>query len=71
MKFDAIVGNPPYQENISTSSKNVSLSKQLFPYFIMNAINLGADYVSLITPSRYFIQSFILLNSRILSFLNS
>jgi hypothetical protein len=57
MKFDAIVGNPPYQENISTSNKNASLSKQLFPYFIMNAINLGANYVSLITPSRYFTGS--------------
>lgn len=54
MKFDAIVGNPPYQENISDSSKNSSLSKQLFPTFIQNTIKLNSDYVSLITPSRWF-----------------
>lgn len=53
MKFDAIVGNPPYQENISNKD-NSSLAKQLFPYFIMGAIKLNAKYVSLITPSRWF-----------------
>lgn len=54
MKFDAIVGNPPYQENISDSEKNSSLSRQLFPSFIMTAITTGTQYVSLITPSRWF-----------------
>lgn len=54
MKFDAIVGNPPYQENISGNNENSSLSKQLFPFFIMAAISLNSKYVSLITPSRYF-----------------
>jgi len=54
MKFDAIVGNPPYQENISSSAENSSLSKQLFPLFIENAINLRPKYLSLITPSRWF-----------------
>lgn len=54
MKFDAIVGNPPYQENISRNNENSSLSKQLFPFFIMAAISLNSKYVSLITPSRYF-----------------
>ncbi len=54
MKFDAVVGNPPYQENISDSGENSSLSKQLFPIFIQNTINLEADYTSLITPSRWF-----------------
>ena len=54
MKFDAIVGNPPYQNNISSSDKNSSLSKQMFPAFIQQSILLGAEYVSLITPSRWF-----------------
>ena len=54
MKFDAIVGNPPYQENISTDESNSSLSKQLFPTFIQNTILLDAKYSSLITPSRWF-----------------
>jgi hypothetical protein len=53
MKFDAIVGNPPYQESIS-SDTNASLGKQLFPYFIINSIGLRPKYVSLITPSRWF-----------------
>lgn len=54
MKFDAIVGNPPYQEGISNSKENSSLSKQLFPTFIEGTIKLNAKYVSLITPSRWF-----------------
>jgi superfamily II DNA or RNA helicase len=54
MKFDAVVGNPPYQENISGTSENSSLSKQLFPMFVENAIMLNSKYVSLITPSRWF-----------------
>lgn len=54
MKFTAIVGNPPYQENISESAENKSLSKQLFPIFIKNSIEINSKYLSLITPSRWF-----------------
>lgn len=54
MEFDAIVGNPPYQETISKSESNRSLSKQLFPEFIKTAIKLNSKYSSLITPSRWF-----------------
>jgi hypothetical protein len=54
MKFDAIVGNPPYQENISSEGDNSSLGKQLFPMFIINSIKLSSQYVSLISPSRWF-----------------
>lgn len=54
MKFDAIIGNPPYQENISSSEDNSSLGKQLFPTFVSSAIKLNPKYVSLITPSRWF-----------------
>ena len=53
MKFDAVVGNPPYQETIGDDS-NASLSKQLFPYFIMTSITLQPEYISLITPARWF-----------------
>ena len=55
MKFDAVVGNPPYQESISSDTDNASLGKQLFPFFIINSIGLHPKYVSLITPSRWFI----------------
>lgn len=53
MKFDAVLGNPPYQENIG-SEGNDSLAKQLFPDFIKTAILLNVRYISLITPSRWF-----------------
>ena len=54
MEFDAIVGNPPYQENISNSEGNDSLSRQVFPDFIKNTILIGSEFISLITPSRWF-----------------
>lgn len=55
MKFDAIVGNPPYQENIgSITNGNESLGKQLFPAFIKLVIILSNRYASLITPARWF-----------------
>lgn len=54
MKFNAVVGNPPYQENISSSADNDSLSKQLFPSFIRATIMLNPNYSSLITPARWF-----------------
>lgn len=53
MEFDIVIGNPPYQENIASSDGNKSLSKQLFPAFIINAVNM-ADIVAMITPSRWF-----------------
>lgn len=54
MRFKAVVGNPPYQENISETDANKSLSRQLFPSFIKTSIELHSTYLSLITPSRWF-----------------
>ena len=54
IKFDVIVGNPPYQENIGKEESNRSLGKQLFPHFIKSSINISSRYVSLITPSKWF-----------------
>ena len=54
MKFDVVIGNPPYQENVSSSKDNDSLGKQLFPSFIELSFNLADKYCSLITPSRWF-----------------
>ena len=54
MKVEAVVGNPPYQENISETQENSSLSKQLFPLFIQCAISMNSNYATLITPSRWF-----------------
>ena len=54
MKIDAIIGNPPYQENISANDANRSLSKQLFPSFIVISNELSPRYISLVSPSRWF-----------------
>jgi superfamily II DNA or RNA helicase len=54
MKFEIIVGNPPYQEAIGNQTSNKSLAKQLFPPLMIMSIELSNKYVSLITPSRWF-----------------
>ena len=51
MKFNAIIGNPPYQETLESGR---SLAKQLFPSFIEIGIKLNPKYLSLITPARWF-----------------
>lgn len=51
--FDYVIGNPPYQEQVSDADKNSSLSKQLFPIFIRESATV-ADKFMLITPSRWF-----------------
>ena len=51
MKFNAIIGNPPYQETLESGR---SLAKQLFPSFIEIGIKLSPKYLSLITPARWF-----------------
>lgn len=53
MNFDVVVGNPPYQENIGSKS-NASLAKQLYPVFMTIGIKLDPDYMTFITPSRWF-----------------
>ena len=54
MIFDAVVGNPPYQENIGTAGVNDSLGKQLFPSFMKVATKLSEKYSSMIVPSKWF-----------------
>lgn len=54
MKVEAVVGNPPYQENISETKENAGLGKQLYPSFIQISSLLGAEFLTLITPSRWF-----------------
>ena len=55
MKFNAIIGNPPYQEKKSSEKtvNNGAFASALYPSFIDLASNIGAYYVSLITPSRW------------------
>ncbi|AVM67321.1 restriction endonuclease [Peptostreptococcaceae bacterium oral taxon 929] len=54
VNFGAVVGNPPYQENISYVKANSALSKQLFPYYVMLSMDLTSNLTSLIMPARWF-----------------
>lgn len=54
MKFNAIVGNPPYQEIKATdkSTSNSAFASAIYPKFIDISILIKPIYISLITPSR-------------------
>lgn len=53
MKFDVIIGNPPYQLTYGTPGKNAFKSKPLYHDFIQQAINLEPKYISMIVPSKW------------------
>jgi len=53
MRFDAIVGNPPYQESDGGGGSGRSASS-IYPYFFKQSIELKPDYISMIMPSRWF-----------------
>lgn len=46
-KFDVVIGNPPYQEEVEGTS-----DKQIFPYFMDQAYKIGKK-VELITPAKF------------------
>lgn len=51
MKFNAVVGNPPYQEADGGASAS---SRPIYPYFVDISRELNPAFVSIIIPTRWF-----------------
>ncbi len=51
MKFNAIVGNPPYQEMDGGAGSSAG---PIYQHFVEISKNINPDYFTLITPSRWF-----------------
>lgn len=52
MRFNAIVGNPPYQVNVGTTKENYGML--IFQEFVQIGKTLSPMYLSMIFPSRWF-----------------
>lgn len=63
MKFNAIVGNPPYQ-SMTTGNTNGAQAVPVYQKFVEISINLSPSYISMITPSRWFAGGWSLDNFR-------
>ena len=54
MKFDVVIGNPPYQLNDGSGASTDS-AMPIYQKFISSAIKLNPRFISMIIPSRWMI----------------
>jgi len=57
MKFDVIIGNPPYQINVGNDGGNSSKARAIYNLFISQSIKLKPRFLCMITPSRWMTRS--------------
>jgi hypothetical protein len=51
MKFDAVVGNPPYQESDGGAQAS---AKPIYNYFVESAKEINTKFINLIMPTRWY-----------------
>ena len=56
MKFDVIIGNPPYHIHTGSDPENHQKSRPIYDRFVLNAIRMRPHYLLMITPMKWLSQ---------------